>query len=231
MIGFIYKIECVPTKQCYIGQTIDINRRKNKHFSTLNSNKHDNMKLQNAWNKYGENNFTFDFWIFKDITKEELDFLECEYIEKYNSLDNGFNLVPGGGYLPNKQKIKDDDVVIALCFLEKYPNNDYGKAIDEYFNWSYRTYSNIKNKNSYSKARELFSTLVTQEKEDKINTHKEKIEQIKLKRQLKQGGCEKVYLLTEHDYNFSFAAQELGYSYTEVANFFRYKIIYGKRLV
>ena len=34
-----------------------------------------------------------------------------------------------------------------------------------------------------------------------------------------QGGCKKAYQLTQDDYNFAFAAQELGYTYTQVANY------------
>ena len=40
-----------------------------------------------------------------------------------------------------------------------------------------------------------------------------------LQRQLTQGGCVKAYQLTQDDYNFAFAAQELGYTYTQVANY------------
>lgn len=218
MIGFIYKIECIPTGECYIGQTIDINRRKNKHYSTLNNNKHDNPKLQNAWNKYGENNFSFTFWSFDNITEEQLNELECKYIEKYNSLNNGFNLVPGGGFLPSKQKIKDEDVVIALCFLEKFESG-YGKAIEEYFGWSEGTSSRINTKNCYPRARDKFNSLSEIEKEQLIVSHKEQINKIKLKRRLNSHCCEKAYTLTKDDYNFSFAAQELGHTYTQVAFF------------
>lgn len=81
MIGYIYKITNIKTGQNYIGQTINLNQRKTRHFSTLRNNRHDNPKMQASWNKYGEENFTFEYWTFPDITREELDRLECEYIE------------------------------------------------------------------------------------------------------------------------------------------------------
>ena len=59
MVGYIYRITNTCTGQHYIGQTIDINRRKRKHFSTLANNQHDNPKLQASWNKYGKDNFEF----------------------------------------------------------------------------------------------------------------------------------------------------------------------------
>ena len=40
-----------------------------------------------------------------------------------------------------------------------------------------------------------------------------------LQRQLTQGGCARAYQLTQDDYNFAFAAQEIGYSYTPVAEY------------
>ena len=40
-----------------------------------------------------------------------------------------------------------------------------------------------------------------------------------LNRQLTQGGCKRAYQLTQDDFNFAFAAQSLGYSYTPVANY------------
>lgn len=222
MIGFIYRILCVPTNESYIGQTVDINRRKNKHFGTLRGNKHENPKLQNAWNKYGEENFSFEFWTFDNITSEQLDNLECEYIEKYNSLEKGFNLVPGGGFLPSKQKIKDEDIVTALCYLEKF-GDGYGKTIEEFFNWSKGTFSNLKTKNSYLAAKEKFAILTNKEKENRIKITKDEIEQLKLKRQLKQGGCEQAYKLKTEDFNFAFAAQELNFNYTQVANYLKIK--------
>lgn len=222
MIGFIYRILCVPTGESYIGQTIDINRRKNKHFSTLRGNKHENSKLQNAWNKYGEENFSFEFWTFDNITPERLNDLECEYIEKYNSLEKGFNLVPGGGFLPNRQRIKEEDIITALCYLETFEDG-YGKTIEEFFNWSKGTFSNLKTKNSYLAAKEKFASLTAKEKEDRINAIKIQIEELKLKRQLKQGGCEQAYKLKTEDFNFAFAAQELHFNYTQVANYLKIK--------
>lgn len=222
MIGFIYRILCIPTGKSYISQTIDINRRKHEHFSALRRNKHENPKLQKAWNKYGEENFSFEFWAFDNITPEQLDNLECEYIEKYNSLEKGFNLVPGGGFLPNRQKIKDEDIITALCYLEKF-GDGYGKTIEEFFNWSKGTFSSLKTKNSYLAAKEKFAVLTKEEKENRIEITKDKIEQLKLKRQLRQGGCEQAYKLKDEDFNFAFAAQELHFNYTQVANYLKIK--------
>ena len=79
MVGYIYKITNKITHQNYIGQTIDIQRRKRTHRNRLNNNTHDNPKLQASWNKYGQDNFEFESWEFQINTLQELDQLECEY--------------------------------------------------------------------------------------------------------------------------------------------------------
>ena len=56
MIG-VYQILCVKTGKRYIGSSCDIQKRWRGHCQKLNSNKHDNIHLQRAWNKYGQEAF------------------------------------------------------------------------------------------------------------------------------------------------------------------------------
>lgn len=220
MTGFIYKIENTITNQCYIGQTIDYNRRKNTHINRLRRNTHDNPKLQNAWIKYGEEAFSFEVWEFSINTLEELDTLECDYIEKYNSLENGYNLVPGGGKPPIHKKVKDDDVISFLCVYYVY-GDGYGKTFEEIFGWSKGTASSIKRRLRFIEAIELFDRMSDEEKIERGNRifREKNLELVALRRQTAQGGCSRAYSLTQEDYNFAFMAKELGYGYTDVANF------------
>lgn len=55
----IYKILNKANNKFYIGSSDFIRRRWREHIVLLNSNKHYNSYLQNAWNKYGENTFEF----------------------------------------------------------------------------------------------------------------------------------------------------------------------------
>lgn len=55
----IYKIINVVNNKFYVGSAVDFKRRKTRHFSELRTKKHNNSKLQNAWNKYGEQAFVF----------------------------------------------------------------------------------------------------------------------------------------------------------------------------
>ena len=56
----IYKITNKITNKFYIGSSNNIKRRWDEHIRELNRNVHHNSYLQNAWNKYGEENFVFE---------------------------------------------------------------------------------------------------------------------------------------------------------------------------
>lgn len=94
MIG-IYKITNTITNEVYIGQTIDLKRRSNEHFSLLRRGLHYNKHLQASFNKYKE--FAFEFEIVEVVTDRELlNDLEIYYIKLYNSLKCGYNQTSGG---------------------------------------------------------------------------------------------------------------------------------------
>ena len=58
-ISGIYIITNSINGKRYIGSSNCIRKRLWKHRSLLRHNKHENPYLQNAWNKYGEDNFTY----------------------------------------------------------------------------------------------------------------------------------------------------------------------------
>ena len=55
----IYQIKNIINGKKYIGLSKNCENRFKKHKGLLKNNKHENIKLQNAWNKYGEQNFVF----------------------------------------------------------------------------------------------------------------------------------------------------------------------------
>ena len=67
----IYKIINIVNNKIYVGSSVNIKERKKRHFIKLKSNKHENRYLQNAFNKYGEENFIFEI---------------IEYVENKNML-------------------------------------------------------------------------------------------------------------------------------------------------
>jgi group I intron endonuclease len=66
----IYRLLNVSTGKFYIGSGLDIVRRWRGHKSNLNSNCHCNYRLQNAWNKYGQDSFRF--YVLEYCAKEML---------------------------------------------------------------------------------------------------------------------------------------------------------------
>lgn len=55
----IYKIINSANQHFYVGSSVNLSRRKSRHFSELRTQKHNNQHLQAAWNKYGEGAFEF----------------------------------------------------------------------------------------------------------------------------------------------------------------------------
>jgi len=60
MMSGIYKITNLKNNKIYIGSSININRRIVEHKRKLRKNIHHSPKLQNAYNKYGSENFHFE---------------------------------------------------------------------------------------------------------------------------------------------------------------------------
>lgn len=224
MVGYIYRITNIQTQKSYVGITEDFERRRKKHIKELNSNTHHSPKLQNAWNYWGENNFE---WTVREIQINQYNDLydiEIAEIEKYNSYNDGYNCNSGGRISDWKQKVKNEDIIKFLCIQWKY-GDGYGKTCEQIFGWSKGTASAAKRKVRFIDANIAFENLTENEK-NQIATEtfeKYEINTQALKRQLTQGGCLKAYQLVQNDFNFAFTAQELGYSYTSVANYLRIK--------
>ena len=85
----IYKITCLPTNQCYIGQSIRIRGRLNQHKSDLKQGKHNNKFLQGLFNKYGFDNFAFE--IIELCSIDELDEKEKTWITYYGGVESKMN--------------------------------------------------------------------------------------------------------------------------------------------
>lgn len=88
MIG-IYLIKNLINQKIYIGSSQNIKRRFYLHKHYLNQNKHSNQHLQNAWNEYKEDNFSFS--ILEQISDiKQLLQKEKDYIIQYNSTNREF---------------------------------------------------------------------------------------------------------------------------------------------
>ncbi len=87
MSSGIYCIENIVNGKKYIGQSQNMEKRQYVHFSMLFNNKHENSKLQRAFNKYGKESFVFKILIYCEIaelTKYEQDFVNLYKDNIYN---------------------------------------------------------------------------------------------------------------------------------------------------
>lgn len=92
----IYCIKNLVNGKIYVGQSINVDGRWRQHLSHLRKNTHNNEHLQDAWNKYGKENF--DFQIIEICDVDKLDIRERYWIEYYNSMSRefGYNHEDGG---------------------------------------------------------------------------------------------------------------------------------------
>jgi group I intron endonuclease len=90
----IYKITNDVTGKIYVGCASNIRTRINGHLYDLRKNIHANTYLQHAWNKYGEDYFSFD--IIEKCSINDLHLKEHYWVIKLNCLDKliGYNLKP-----------------------------------------------------------------------------------------------------------------------------------------
>ena len=103
--GEIYIINNTINNKQYIGQSVcylsngkqwGSKKRWIKHISQATTNKCECRLLENAIRKYGETVFTLN--VIVECGVHELNVLEEQYIQKYNTLaPNGYNLMTGGG--------------------------------------------------------------------------------------------------------------------------------------
>jgi hypothetical protein len=86
----IYKIENLINGKCYIGQSINLYYREYIHFNNLKNNKKNNIYLQNAYNKYGEENFSFSIILYCEPF--ELTRYEKSLDDYYKKLNLSYNI-------------------------------------------------------------------------------------------------------------------------------------------
>ncbi len=88
----VYKITNMVNNKIYIGSSKDVKLRWYQHRIKLNDNQHGNAHLQNAWNKYSEENFMFE--IIEECDPELQFEREQHYLNLLNPFDdNGYNIV------------------------------------------------------------------------------------------------------------------------------------------
>lgn len=136
-MALIYKIENSINNKIYIGKTTrSFNERKREHCKDYKTK---DTLLYRAMRKYGLENFQFEI-IEDNIPNEEISAKEKEYIKKYNSYYEGYNMTFGG-----EGESKVDFSIIEKLFLEG--NNC--TEIEKITGHTRKTISNLLKNNGY----------------------------------------------------------------------------------
>lgn len=110
MIGIVYRY-VGPDGKCYVGQTR--NEKQRRYLQRYQVKKGVINKFCDAIRKYGWDRFVYErqFIIESDdlkYIKEKLDFMERYYIRKYDSINNGYNMVYGKGTIQGRVRTEEE---------------------------------------------------------------------------------------------------------------------------
>lgn len=90
----IYKITNIKTKECYIGQAVNLSDRWKQHAKAgLGIDTPQGNKLYKAMQEFGIQNFSWE--IIEECPRTELDEKEKYYIKLYQSKEYGYNTLKG----------------------------------------------------------------------------------------------------------------------------------------
>lgn len=90
MKSSIYKIECATNGSFYFGRTINFEKRKNDHLRDMRNGIHKNDRIQNCYNKYGEESIVFS--IVETVSREKQIGREQYYLDKFINNENCLNI-------------------------------------------------------------------------------------------------------------------------------------------
>ena len=124
----IYKITNLNNQKCYIGQSIELEKRYRSHRNNLRTDKHPNNHLQRAYNKGDK----FVFEVIELCEPDVLDQKEIAWIELFDSTnrENGYNFDSGGGVCRNKhpETIKKHRERMLAYFSDESKRIELSKA-------------------------------------------------------------------------------------------------------
>ena len=119
----IYKLSFTDTSFVYIGQSINIEGRYSSHISNMQSNTA-NYKMQAAYILFGNPKLS----ILKECLEEDLTKYELEYIDSYNSVLKGLNIINSDtpkntlrGFIPKNSKYTEEVYVNVLLEIIEHP--------------------------------------------------------------------------------------------------------------
>ena len=133
MTSGIYSIRNVTSGKRYVGQSVDIKGRWfNGHRPALRSGRHSNPRLQNAWNKYGED--VFEHIVLLECCAAEFDVHEIAFIKKYGAYGRGgYNQTEGGCGVTAETRVKISSTIKKRWQNDAVRRATHKKAMAEFY--------------------------------------------------------------------------------------------------
>ena len=100
----IYRLD-FDNKKYYIGSSINIDLRYKHHCNALKNNKHDNIIMQNYYNKYQKLPTIQIIQYTPNINKDELLLIEQKWLNFHIGLENNINITKKAGSGPGNKPI------------------------------------------------------------------------------------------------------------------------------
>jgi len=221
-ISGIYKFTNKINNKVYIGQAVNLRSRIGGHFRDYKLNKK-NKHFYNSIQKYGLENFEVQILVQeKNLTKQELDDLEIDFIRFYNSNNQifGYNMTAGGeGGIPNdetRKKLSEaakNRKPISEETRQKMKNKKHSQETIEkriesrkWYKHSEETKQKLKGRKHSEESKEkMKGKIVSQETREKLSkANKGKIVSEQTKQKLREANLGKK-LTEEHKQKMSFA--------------------------
>lgn len=102
----VYALHCVANGTFYIGSSVNVVQRVRRHLALLKRARHENPKLQNCFNKYGEEAFAAE--LLEETRAEEVYRVEQQWINKYWGRVSLLNVQQIAGRPPTFHELTSD---------------------------------------------------------------------------------------------------------------------------
>lgn len=91
----IYRIRNTVNGKVYIGSAKNFIKRWKRHQTSLDKNKHCNIRLQRSYNIHGKTSFVYEIIELVEYEKNKIIERENYYIQLYDSKNTGYNIADG----------------------------------------------------------------------------------------------------------------------------------------
>lgn len=128
----IYTITNKINGRVYIGRSINIKQRFNRHRRSLDLGEHYNEYLQRAWNKYGGYNFAFE--VLEEYPEDLLQAMEHYWVTILRALESefGYNIKPTHPYIENLAAF-ETKVKMSASFWNNRDREEHSKKLSILF--------------------------------------------------------------------------------------------------